>query len=330
MDSTLEFQSRWLRRWANLVRQVPKGRYRLFQVGWKFLGAPERFIGELDAMPFVVDMGDRYTSLHMFLWGCYEPAVTRVVLSLLKPGAQVMDIGANKGYFSVLAARRVGTTGHVFSYEPVPRNIDDLLWTRDLGEYAHWHIFPIAISSEVGRTRLREQGIEQGHSGWSKVDETGNLSVLTATVDAELERLDIPRVDLLKMDIEGHEIAAFQGMKQALAQQRIRHLLVELHLNAFSRHDLMAVMQQFSQAGYTAHSLREEQSTMGDCLQALKGGLTDDVADLLQPFDLSQISGARAHVLWSLDSLPVAINSSLATTHERVPRSALSPAGKAD
>jgi len=297
---TLGWQSWLLRGWARTLRLFPKGRYTLFHAGWKILGSPDRFIGELHGIPFVVDTLDRYTSVQMYLWGCYEPAVTLVFLSLLAPSICVMDIGANKGYFSLLAAQRVGSQGRVFSYEPSPRNIEDLVGTQKLSKYQHWQIIPLAISSNIGSVKFQDYGLEQGHSGWGTVSTSGSLTVRATTVDSELERLSLKQVDLLKMDIEGHEIEAIKGMVNSLSHHRIRHVLIELHLSTFSPDDLAKFITQFSDLGYRGSYIREDNVSIHQCLRTLYQQDKVDASKVLQPLDPSKIVDDRIHVLWSV------------------------------
>lgn len=299
-------KSSFLQQFANLISLLPKGRYTVFRMGWQLLGAPEKFIGKLDKSPFVVDFADRYTSVHQFLYGYYEPEVTLVFLSLISSGSQIMDIGANKGYFSLLAAKRVGNSGKIFSYEPSPSNIEDMNETQVLSEYKHWQIIPVAVSSSVGTTSFCDDGIEEGHSGWGKVDSSGKLSVQSSTVDFEIERLGLKHLDIVKMDIEGHETQAIKGMSNSLANHKIRNFLIELHLAVISESELSEIINQFDSFGYKGQIINEmAHNSVQRCLNSLESmiiGKKIDVSDMLIPLnDYKQqfANKNRIHVLYS-------------------------------
>ena len=142
---------------------------------------------------------------------------------LLWPGMTVIDVGANKGYFSLLAAKRVLPGGRVISYEPAPRNFSDIQVTIDSNSYHHWTVRPCAVSSAPGEAELFLTGVESG-SGWGslrqpKSDQVARVKVPLVTLATEMESLGVEHIDLLKMDIEGHELEALRGALPLLDRQ---------------------------------------------------------------------------------------------------------------
>src|SRR5262245_39952832 len=99
------------------LRTLPKGRTTCYRIARMLTGSPERILGTVDNQWFSVDTHDTQIAVNTYLYDVWEPSVSALWLSLLRPGMCVIDIGANKGYFSLLAAKRVLPRGRVFSYE---------------------------------------------------------------------------------------------------------------------------------------------------------------------------------------------------------------------
>jgi FkbM family methyltransferase len=292
------WRSRLLRLTARGLRVMPKGRHRAHYLAWKAVGSPSRYVGELDGVPFVVDARDVRAAEQMFLWGCYEPAVTLVFVALLRPGHVVVDVGANKGYFSLLALNRVGAGGQVVSFEPLPSNVLDLEDTRRLGGYANWIIQPAAVGNEAGSALFHLDGVLEGHSLFGRIDPAGSLTVQVDTLDEAMPRLGLEHVDLLKLDVEGHECRVVQGARRHLAERRIRHVLCEVHENCFGPEEFNQMQETFASAGYRANLIDEPRAGVQRCLRGMAARGETPVADLLRPVN-EDLSLHRCHVLWS-------------------------------
>jgi FkbM family methyltransferase len=292
------WRSRLLRLAARGLRLIPKGRHQALHLVWKAVGSPSRYVGQLDGVPFVVDARDVRAAEHMFLWGCYEPAVTLVCIAILKPGNVVVDIGANKGYFSLLALNRVGARGQVVSFEPLPSNLLDLEDTRRLGGYANWIIQPTAAGDEAGSALFHLDGLSEGHSVFGRIDPAGSVTVQVDTIDAAIPRLGFDHIDVLKMDVEGHECKVVLGMRRHIAERRIRHVLCEVHMPCFSLEEFNQMRETFSSAGYRAFLIDEPRADIRRCLRGMATRGDMPVADLLRPLD-EIIPLSHFHVLWS-------------------------------
>jgi len=297
-------RSPFLNWWARRVRALPKGRYWAFLAGWILAGRPARFVGELAGQPFVVDARDRYTAMHMFLWGTYEPELSLAFVSRLRPGMTVVDIGANKGYFSVLASRAVRPAGRVVSYEPLPRNFADLAETATLSGHGNWTCRAAAITSRHAEVLLRDSAHDLGHSGWAAVAADGTIRIDGVTLDDEIESLRLGQLDVLKMDVEGHEAEVLVGMRQCLAHQRVTHVLIEIHLALLSEADLGSVVAAFRDHGYRGYILQESPANAAVAAQRIRDGAAGDTAFLLREFTQKTlrdagVTGERLHMLWT-------------------------------
>ncbi len=163
--------------------------------------------------------GDRLIGDHLAATGTYESHVLPVFLDALNLGDVVLDIGANIGTYSLPAARRVGASGRVVSIEPVPRNVQSLCAGVARNGLGNVSILPVAASDRasviaVFRHSDSSNGIVDTHINGSSTSDY----VSTQRLDALLAYLD--RLDVVKIDIEGHEPVAWPGLRALIEKHR--------------------------------------------------------------------------------------------------------------
>jgi FkbM family methyltransferase len=153
----------------------------------------------------------------------YEPYVTAEIDRLLKPGDIFVDIGANIGYFTLLAAAVVGEEGHVYAFEPNPDNCELLERSIIENGFANISLFPNAVAEaeqsfnlDVGGTNSNGRIID--FSPQAVPGQYPPLLVEAVVLDKVLA--DVERINLIKIDIEGAEPRAWQGMRQLIARHR--------------------------------------------------------------------------------------------------------------
>jgi FkbM family methyltransferase len=133
--------------------------------------------------------------------GSYEADKAWAFRKAITPGAVVYDIGAHVGYYSLIAAR---AGAHVFSFEPLPRNLRYL--DRHLAlNNASVRVIRAAVSDQVGIAMFAEAR----RSEMGKLSNEGTIKVDTVAVDS----LNLPLPSVVKMDVEGGEAAALRGMQ---------------------------------------------------------------------------------------------------------------------
>lgn len=183
---------------------------------------------DASANPVLVDLGafrmyvipDDFVGRAILRDGSYEPHVRAALYSHLSTGGVLVDLGAHFGYFSLMAAKLVGPSGRVISFEPSPIACSLLLRSAQLNGFPNIEVHPFAVAETRGTLHLEGRG-----SHASLVDSvawSGNLSAATVTVAVTLDEAlrDVPRVDVIKMDIEGAEFRALQGGRQTIARHR--------------------------------------------------------------------------------------------------------------
>ena len=168
----------------------------------------------------------------------HEAETTRLFRSILKEGNVVVDLGANIGYYSLMASRKVGAGGRVYSFEPEPTNFRFFRKNIDLNGYAN--ITPVnkAVSERNGTTQLFICEYDTGHHTINRFDgiaayqkhrvQEGKTAVDIETVTLDDFLRDKERaVDVMKVDVEGAEVLAFRGMDRVLRESPNLRMIVE-------------------------------------------------------------------------------------------------------
>lgn len=160
----------------------------------------------------------------------YEQLVDRVYTKLyeLKRGDTVVDAGANIGTFTVLAAKRVGDGGRVIAIEPEKKNLGNLGKNIEINGLDNITVAPKGLWDRRSREMLYLARGGGGHSLVRYSDKTEEIEV--DTLDNILEELGVSKVDFIKMDVEGAEIQALDGMKRALETNDVKLAIAAYHI----------------------------------------------------------------------------------------------------
>lgn len=185
--------------------------------------------------------------------GIGEPEVQKALVEHLRPGMTFYDVGANIGFFSLMAARLVGPQGRVFSFEADPEIAGRLRENLARNQFMHAHVEEKAVWSEpsvvsfarVDPNTSPDRGL--GHIT-ANGSAPGTISVEAVTLDQYIASHPAP--DFLKCDVEGAELAVFQGATRLLSGKRAI-LLVEMH----SPENRRALLEQFAGCGYRCQAL---------------------------------------------------------------------------
>lgn len=160
-------------------------------------------------------------SIMRIVYSNYEPFVTRVFTTLLEDGMTVLDIGAAWGYYSSLAATKVGPEGHVIAFEADPLNFQALLKTVKASKSTNITPVPFAVSSVNGIFGFYSTGVFGNSSLHYSTRHERKFLVKTVRLDDFLT--PNTKVGLIKMDIDGSELFAFNGMTRLVqSNQRIK------------------------------------------------------------------------------------------------------------
>ncbi len=199
------------------ITPTQRGGYRLVRMVRRCLPA-EHWSGWFttpDGLRMELDLGT-YPDCCMAA-GLYELETYRLLRRLLQPGRRFVDCGANIGYFTLLAARWVGPSGRVDAFEPDLQNRDRLLRNLEANGLTRVHVHAEAVSDGAGQLTLYHPGPRGNHGMASAYlyDSARDRpqQVPCQRLDACLQEAP----DVVKIDVEGGELAAVRGMEHLFA-----------------------------------------------------------------------------------------------------------------
>lgn len=199
-----------------------------------FLSKPINFLGQLVARSGVIQRGAgkglRFNGRGCspgYVAGTSEPLEQSLLLKYLSPGAVFYDIGANAGFYGVIAARAVGPTGCVYAFEPMPELAERVRENASLNSMTNLTVVEVAVSNEDGVVNFGAQGsLSMLNSIGAARTANGQVPVRTLRVDTFSAGHRPP--SLVLIDIEGDEIPALQGALQTIGTWT-PVLMVEVH-----------------------------------------------------------------------------------------------------
>jgi FkbM family methyltransferase len=132
----------------------------------------------------------------------------------IKPGDIVIDCGAYSGVFSIYANKKSGSSGKVLAFEPDKKNSSILKKNILLNKCEKIKVIELGVFSEKNVLHFKQEG------AGSKIEKNGDSKIKVVDLDSELKRLKIPyeKISFIKIDIEGAEIEAIDGMRKLLAK----------------------------------------------------------------------------------------------------------------
>jgi FkbM family methyltransferase len=167
--------------------------------------------------------------------GIYDLIVTEILWRLLDSGETAVDVGANIGYMTGLMAARTGALGKVYSFEPNPEVYSELIkniheWHSNLG-WNHIKVEQLALSNHSGIGIL---AVSENREAGQLTEEsaTNSSSNFKQTYNVSLQRMDEvinDDIGVMKLDVEGHELAVLQGATKLIINRRIRDIVFEEH-----------------------------------------------------------------------------------------------------
>lgn len=292
----------WVKWSTRGVRMLPRGRYVVMNWLCRRPGAPfDSPLGVTgDRVRFACDLKDGIAREACFM-GYYEPQETVLVRHLLRPGMTFVDAGANWGYFTLLAATLVGSTGRVVSFEPHPELYPLLRWNVERNHFTWVKTSEVAIADSDGEMNLAgftESGTNHGVSRLTEDADshTPNFLVRTGLLEALLDECGVAEVDFLKMDIEGAEGLALPAMRESLARLRYKRILLELHPLALREQGIAPtnLVEQILVCGYRAWRLDHSRAAF----RRASYRLPKSPDEFLSHFDLNSPLDAWPHILF--------------------------------
>ena len=171
---------------------------------------------------------DKDDSMRLSILGVYEPLAVKHFQDSIKPGDTVLDIGAHIGYYTLMAAKRVGSKGKVYAFEPNKDNCALLTQNIKLNGFKNVVLVSKAVSKSSGKVRFFLSNVSTGMHSLVDIDNNSENSIEIEAVSLnDFFGKKIPTVAVIKMDIEGGEYTALEGMDRLLKKNKHMTILTE-------------------------------------------------------------------------------------------------------
>lgn len=201
-----------------------------------------------DGRPLYVDTRDTSIAVHLMLGTVWEPEITGVLTDLARPGDTFVDVGANFGVHSLMLADHLTGSRPFHLFEPNPAAA--VLLRRSLlanGLVSRAVLRTEALSDRAGEARLTRWAELWGGASLRSREEIGgddhpwldlavpdeSVTVRTTTLDAYCDAHDLATLDLVKIDVEGHEDAVLAGMTGVLDRSPDARVVLEFTFAAY-------------------------------------------------------------------------------------------------
>ena len=175
------------------------------------------------------------------------------IIHSIQEGDLFIDIGANIGFYAILASKFVGRSGRAICFEPSPREFRRLLKNVELNKVTNLLPYNIALSDYVGESKFV---IAESHTGLNFLSNNSQKNcvlVPVCTGDSLLQYLKKETKKIIKIDVEGAEYFVISGMKNLLKTQNIEVVIVEITPEFLARfgHTKDMVYELMTECGFT-------------------------------------------------------------------------------
>lgn len=160
----------------------------------------------------------------------YESHIVHWINNYLLPGMTMVDIGAHIGYYLGPVCKNIGATGSAIFLEPLPEHFNLLQSNIEANIFGWAKPVNMAISDQTGQITFYP-AVDSGRNSLAKnkITDRNPILVQAITLDHLVKTLDITRIDLLQIDVEGAEVLVIKGAKQCLEEKKIQAILCEWH-----------------------------------------------------------------------------------------------------
>jgi len=219
-----------------------------------------------------------YPIIFSMVTGRYEPFTMDLFKKSIKPTMVILDIGAHIGIYTICAACRLGSEGKVYAFEPDPRNLPFLEANIKKNGFAdRVTVIPKAVSSQTTKTSFYLAENTGVSSIFGKNDKTKTEThVEMIALDDFLEESVIP--DVIKIDIEGAEFLALEGMKRVISRANSK-LVIFIELNpyalSFSGSSCDTLVKLLDDIGFEIKLIDEENCRLEEIPSDLPGKIAN-------------------------------------------------------
>lgn len=266
-DNLCRKYAHWLRFWH---RNSPI--YELTLLMAKIFPHPRRCHAEFAGFSMALDLTD-ILQANLLVEESWEEDLAPWMEFVSSSARTLFDIGTHCGYFTLMMRARAGAQASLYGFEPNPRMQAQYRDNLALNKIDNVELVPAAVSSEKGSLTFNiRDDLEPGASSRYAVPYARNaVTVDTIVLDDFCDERGIEKVDVVKMDIEGGEASAIEGMRRGLKAGRYRSLLIEVHPDHLPPGGAESMINAFAAGGYLAYILRGATANPVSLDDALRG-----------------------------------------------------------
>ncbi len=197
-----------------------------------------------------------YVSQMVLLFGDLDPTVSAFILKNISDGDAIVDVGANLGVISLQAAKKVGPSGKVFAIEPSAICSKALSLSKSKNKFQNLKIIECALSNFVGKANIIVPVKSYGQSRLSAEAVDMSHECQVSMLDVIEKDLNLKRIRVLKIDVEGHEYEVLLGGECLLRSGRVDIIVFESHQRECSFGSRREV-SLLAAHGYTIYEIRK-------------------------------------------------------------------------
>jgi FkbM family methyltransferase len=203
----------------------------------------------------ILDLYDPGLSRGLMLFRTREVDHKVMLERIVKPGMRIFDIGGNIGYYPLMELSLLGGTGQMIVIEPLPQNVALLERNLRLNNYSD----VVVIEAAMSNVSTEKTFHLSKHSNLGTFHPEGSVTELLSGSTLDVKTLTVPMLaqrfgppDLLRMDIEGHEVEVFESMLDDISNGAYAPTIIfETHCDRYSQeHDMAAALRRLFQLGY--------------------------------------------------------------------------------
>lgn len=240
-------------------RRGYRGSSRLFSCSWRHL-APSGWIENLKIGDFQCQLDHRMRACRLMAYGIYEWQTICFCRTLIPPEGIVLDVGANVGYLTALFAYAVGPGGQVHIFEPAPACRPNLEFVLDHDDQSVITPNYVAVSDSIRKATFFQTEHILSH-GYSRLDQRPSKMfadvkeyfVDVISLDHYIRERNLERIDLIKIDVEGHELQVLKGLQNTLERGLRPPLVIEATRGKAHDESLFNIESFLVNYGYRPH-----------------------------------------------------------------------------
>ena len=207
-----------------------------------------------------LDTSDKGLSRTLFLFGRREIDHYKMLQEILKPGMQILDIGANIGYYAVMESKVIGTSGKITAIEPILQNIQMLRRNIELNGIENIDVVHGAVSESTGTGQM----YVSSHSNLHTFHKDGSAAAYLESTPVDVPTFTLrdaavrsgTRAELIRMDVEGHEVEILGQLIDLIRENVMTpQVIFETHLSRYTpENDFAPVLSDLFSLGYTVRT----------------------------------------------------------------------------